>query len=70
MSEHATWTAKVDVDEEGVITFTDELLKKLGWEEGDTINFDVKPDGTIFLTKVHKDGTKDGEVKLDSEDGN
>jgi len=68
MTETTKWSTSVD--DEGVITLPDELLKKMGWAEGDDINFDVKPDGTIFLTKVHKDGTKDGEVKLDPADGN
>lgn len=68
MSDTQKWST--NVDDAGVITFPDELLTKMGWKEGDTLNFDVKPDGTIFLTKVHADGTEDGKIKLDPEDGN
>ena len=50
-TEQRSWV--VPVDEEGVITFPDDLLDQLGWKEGDVIDFDAKPDGTIVLTKVN-----------------
>lgn len=48
-----TWIC--EVDEEGVLTFPDELVKLQNWKEGDDINFDILPDGTLILTKVEPD---------------
>lgn len=28
-----------------------QLLKQLGWKEGDELDFDIRKDGTIFLKK-------------------
>ena len=53
MSENKTWIC--EVDEDGVITFPDELTELQGWKEGDDINFDILPDGTLILTKVEPD---------------
>jgi bifunctional DNA-binding transcriptional regulator/antitoxin component of YhaV-PrlF toxin-antitoxin module len=50
MSERKTWICNVDDD--GILTFPDELMDLQGWKEGDDINFDILPDGTLILTKV------------------
>jgi hypothetical protein len=50
MSESKTWICEVDDD--GLLTFPDELLELQDWKEGDDINFDILPDGTLILTKV------------------
>jgi bifunctional DNA-binding transcriptional regulator/antitoxin component of YhaV-PrlF toxin-antitoxin module len=50
MTERRTWLCEIDDD--GVLTFPDELLDLQGWKEGDDINFDILPDGTLILTKV------------------
>lgn len=47
-SEH--WTASVD--DEGVLTLPDELWEKLGWEEGDELEFIDKEDGSFLIVKV------------------
>lgn len=57
MSENKTWIC--EVDEDGVITFPDELTELQGWKEGDDINFDILPDGTLILTKVEPEAPKD-----------
>lgn len=41
-----------DVDEEGVLTFPDELWNLLGWKEGDTVEFVDQEDGSFLLQKV------------------
>ena len=51
MTEVRSWLLQVDDD--GVITFPDEVLDGLGWEEGDDIYFDPQPDGSIVLSKVN-----------------
>ena len=50
MTERRTWLCEIDDD--GVLTFPDELLDLQGWKEGDDINFDILPDGTLILTKI------------------
>lgn len=39
-------------DEEGVLTLPDELLSKMGWEEGTLLDFAVQKDGTIIVKAV------------------
>jgi len=41
-----------DVDEEGVLTFPDELWDLMGWKEGDTVEFVDQEDGSFLLQKV------------------
>ena len=41
-----------DVDENGVLTFSDELWEFLDWKEGDTIEFIEQSDGSFILRKV------------------
>jgi hypothetical protein len=36
---------------EVIITFPPDLLEKVGWTEGDTLNWSVKDDGSVYLTK-------------------
>ena len=46
------WTAHVD--EEGLLTFPDDLLDQLGWKEGDEIKFSDRKDGSFYLEKVNE----------------
>jgi len=50
VAERTSWT--VTVSEDGVITFPDEVLRKTGWQEGDTINWQDSGDGSFILRKV------------------
>jgi bifunctional DNA-binding transcriptional regulator/antitoxin component of YhaV-PrlF toxin-antitoxin module len=46
------WTTSID--EEGILTFPDDLLDQLGWKEGDEINFIDQKDGSFALEKVNE----------------
>ena len=59
-TEH--WTGHVD--EDGVLTLPDELWEKLGWEEGDVLEFIDQEDGSFHIVKV--DGTTEPEGEADS----
>jgi len=42
-----TWT--IPVDSEGRMSFPEELLKVMGWEEGTVLKWDYTTEGTIKL---------------------
>lgn len=44
-----TWTTTVDDD--GIITFPDDLMEKLGWKEGDILEWINNEDGSFTLKK-------------------
>ena len=67
MTERKTWIC--DVDDDGVLTFPDELVELQNWKEGDEINFDILPDGTLILTKVEPDATEDDQGEPSQEVG-
>lgn len=60
-SELDTWT--VTVDEEGILTLPDELLSRLQWKEGDILDWQDNPDGTITLTKSQRQDYTDEELE-------
>jgi hypothetical protein len=68
MSTKRTWICKVDDD--GVVTFPEDLVALQDWKDGDDINFDVLPDGTLILTKVEPDAPEEDQGKPGPEDGN
>ena len=39
------------VDDDGVLTFPDELIEKLGWKEGDVLEWVDNKDGSWSLVK-------------------
>ena len=39
------------VDDDGVITFPDEMMKTLGWKEGDVLQWIDNNDGSFSLVK-------------------
>lgn len=49
-----SYILEVEEDENGeqFITFPDELIEELGWQEGDVLEWDVKGNG-IVLSKVN-----------------
>jgi len=67
MDNRRTWAC--EIDDEGVLVFPEELMDLQGWKEGDEINFDILPDGTLILTKVEISETKDNQGKPDPADG-
>jgi len=51
-----TWTTTVDDD--GVLTIPNELIEKLGWKDGDMLDWIDNKDGTFTLKKLENtDGT-------------
>jgi hypothetical protein len=53
-SEQKSWTVPIEVDGpngEWYITFPDELIEKVGWEEGDTLEWVDNKDGTFSIKK-------------------
>jgi bifunctional DNA-binding transcriptional regulator/antitoxin component of YhaV-PrlF toxin-antitoxin module len=67
MTERRTWIC--DVDDDGVLTFPDELVELQNWKEGDEINFDILPDGTLILTKVEPDALENDQGESSPEAG-
>ena len=67
MTERRTWIC--DVDDDGVLTFPDELMELQNWKEGDDINFDILPDGTLILTKVEPDAPENNQGESSPEAG-
>ena len=59
------WTGHVD--EEGVLTLPDELWERLGWQEGDVIEFDTQEDGSLLLYKVKEDHVEEHQGQVDSQ---
>ena len=48
----------VPIDEDGILTFPDELMDKLGWKAGDELEWIDNNDGTFTLKKLENtDGT-------------
>ena len=39
------------VDDDGVITFPDEMMEELGWKEGDVLEWIDNQDGSFSLVK-------------------
>ena len=39
------------IDDDGVLTFPDELIEKLGWKEGDVLEWIDNKDGSFSLVK-------------------
>lgn len=60
-NETNTWT--IVVDEEGILTIPDELLNRLEWKEGDVLEWEDNPDGTISLTKSQRQDYTDEELE-------
>ncbi len=40
------------VGDDGVLTFTEEILQETGWKEGDVLEWNENEDGTLTLRKV------------------
>ena len=40
------------VDNNGILTFPDDLLEKTGWKEGDVLEWNPNDDGSFTLVKI------------------
>ena len=49
-----TWT--VPVSSEGEVTFPEELIKAMDWEDGTVLEWEFKTDGSISIKKANCDG--------------
>ena len=53
--ENKVWTAELledPQDSEGcILPFPEDMLAEIGWQEGDTVVWDIQADGTVILTK-------------------
>ena len=55
--ETKRWT--VPVDEEGILTFPDDLVEATGWKEGDLLEWIDLGNGSFSLVKIDdSDGSK------------
>lgn len=48
-----TWT--IPVDDDGMLTFPEDLVELMGWDEGTILSWDVRDDGCVYLTKAPDD---------------
>lgn len=57
MNKAKSWTATIEENpensEELMIQFNEDLCKRLGWEEGTKLNWEIKDD-KVYITKVEK----------------
>jgi hypothetical protein len=57
VEQNKTWVITPEEDPktgEVIITFPLELLEQVGWIEDDTLNWSVRDDGSVYLTKNEK----------------
>lgn len=50
--ETKTWTLTVEEDEqtgEAILTFPPDALEAVGWQEGDSIVWDIQADGKSYI---------------------
>lgn len=60
------WTITPEMDgEDMIIKFPDDLMEEMGWQEGDTINYDVR-DGKCFVTNPTADERKKNATSTDT----
>ena len=45
------------IDDDGVLTFTDEILEELGWKVGDMLEWIDNKDGSFSLVKPNNNET-------------
>lgn len=50
MKENKIYTTTIDKD--GVITFPEELIEFLGWEEGDELRYVLNSDKTVTIINI------------------
>ena len=54
-----TWTVTVEEDgDDFILPLPDDLLEQAGWKIGDTLVWDVRPNGRIFLSKKEENGSE------------
>ena len=51
-NEALSWT--ISVDEEGILKLPDEILDRMGWKEGDLVEWLEQTDGSFLLVKANE----------------
>ena len=51
-NEALSWT--ISVDEEGILKLPDEILDRMGWKEGDLLEWLEQTDGSFLLVKANE----------------
>lgn len=57
MATDAKWTVTVEEDPDTgdlLLPFPEDMLEELGWQEGDTLSWNIDENNNIILTKVLK----------------
>ncbi len=53
--ENKVWTVELQEDPDDaegcILPFPEDMLTEVGWQEGDTLIWEVQPNGTAILTK-------------------
>jgi bifunctional DNA-binding transcriptional regulator/antitoxin component of YhaV-PrlF toxin-antitoxin module len=57
IEEVQSWT--VPIDEDGILTFPEELIALVGWKEGDSLEWVDRGDGSFLLVKTDDSGKTD-----------
>jgi hypothetical protein len=56
--QEKTWTLEVKPDPENpqemILEFTDEIMAELGWQEGDTLDWQQRDDGSWHIENLSK----------------
>ena len=55
-ADHTRYEVITQEDEHGdlIVPIPPPLLERLGWKEGDDIDFDIREDGTFLLQRIAK----------------
>lgn len=62
MQNNETKSWECHVNEEGILTFPEELSNLLNWNEGDNLEFIDQNDGTFLIVKIDEDSRPEGEA--------
>lgn len=57
MATDAKWTVNIEEDPDTgdlLLPFPEDMLASMGWQEGDTLSWDIDENNNIILTKVLK----------------
>jgi len=57
MATDAKWTVNIEEDPDTgdlLLPFPEDMLESMGWQEGDTLSWNIDENNNITLTKVSK----------------
>lgn len=56
-AKHFIMKTTLTVGDDGILTFSEELLKETGWKEGDMLEWIDNHDGSFSLIKMNEENT-------------